>query len=917
MHPSFARTSNLGSTPRPAVRPRRALAALMAFGIVVATACTSDEQEAVEQVAGEVVAEDEGPGESPEAVDADLAGLTLSATTADPFDTVSVGGLGGGLEIGEVELFVRGAPLGLDTDIPVPVFADLDDPTDAVLSVPFHPGDPLGGGTVEVVFARDGAEGSPIELRITGLSPAPGAWNDFLDGFAEAIAREAEAFGTTAAELAATDFDDVPAELLPLKLAQSYLDDGTESSLAGIYDSERLDDGDRALLDAMSAAMNLGDSLMPVEDDGREDDGLQDAPSDGAPGDDEMIDEESSASDTNAGELVEGESNASGLDDADTNAGEPIGFRGPRRQRMDAILPTEAARACRPAGVTVDGPADLAAKLRRAQDWNIAPGGPVEKIFRDISTATTVGSFIPGIGWVIGAGGASFAALEAFHNGMAGLNPSKITSLDATIAIEEFREDFVIDGSWSGVKVIAESTGWDADAEVARVIFGAAGSAWSAASGLGALGGFASDLGSFLGGNKGIDHIRNSTDRYLSFCPEQWEVDVTGQPWSRASVVLDRFGVDDGRRAYWPLDLGMELPVEDILRIELDLRQFRNQMVSKDFPIRVNPIRVTPVETVIEVDAPMDVVPVRVQVRDAHDIDLEWNPGAGTWQGEAPQLVQADPAVWEYRHIAAIDEEAFPYVISARSTSSTGLRANGDPPRVATMTVRLRELIISPNPASTLTGGQVQFTVRDRNGNEVDVDWSATGGVIDANGLFTAGDEEGTFTVTAVVRDNPQRRSTATVEVADAECVVGTWRLQTQPFLDQIMALIPMDMQAVDLGGDYMLEFRADGTFEGRREAWTFGVTTPQGVARTRIDSVERGTWGVSGGNQLFIDETSSEVSVEATVEAAGQVMRLPSGPVDDAGISSGRGPYTCDADTLTISTTQEGRTITATLSRF
>lgn len=886
--------------PRSRTR-RRAVAGLLVLGLVSAAACSSDDPLVADQVdAGEIATEHEHEDEVPEqpapVVDDDLAGLGLSATAADPFDRLEVTGLGGDLRIGDLELFLRGAPHGLDVDVPILVFADLDDPNDAVLSVPFHPEDPLGGGSVELFFTRGGAESPPIELTIGAMPRADGAWNDFLDEFADAIAAEAEAAGTTAAELAAADFDEVPIELLPLKFAQSYLDDGTENSLAGIYDSEALTDDDRVLLDAMTAQMGLGASFEPFD------------PTEGEPTGFRSPRPTSAAASPSA--------SASSI-----TASPSIPSTTPAITTSAAASPApiQAGGDCRSSGIEITDAADLAAKLGKAQYWNITEGGPVEKVFNDISTVTTYGAFIPGIGWVIGLGGAGFSALEAFHNGMAGLNPSRITSLTAVIDTEEFKEDFVLDGLWFDVRVIAESTGWRADAEIGNVIFETVGSAYSAIPGFNVLQGLAADAASLVAGNAATDFIRGSSRSHLNFCAEQWEVDVTGTPWSRATVQLDRFGVDDDRRAYWPLDLGMNLPVEDLLRVELDFRQFRNQMVWAEFPIKVNPIRVTALENVIEVDNPMDLVPVRVQIDGAHDDTLDWNGGEGDWQGE-PQLVQADPPVWEYTHIAAIDEDAFPYVISARSASTSGLRANGEPPRVATMTVRLRELIISPDPAGTVAGGQVQFTARDRNGNPVEVDWSATGGTIDANGLYTAGPDEGTFTVTAVERANPDRRATTSVEITDAECVVGLWRLDTQSFIDQIMRLVPFQAEAFDLGGSYFTEFRADGSYEGRREAWSFGVATPEGVVTNRFDGVETGSWGIvsgASGAELFIQETTSNVTVQTTVEAAGQVISIPGGgPGDGAGLSSGQGAFTCDGNRLTLTATQEGLTVVATLFR-
>ena len=861
---------------RPAPRTIRRAVACCIVAALVAAACSSDDAAIAEpDPTDPPPTTDTTDTTNVATVDGDLAVIELAATAGDPFDRIAVTGLDG-LPTDEIALWMRTPDEDtIPDDIFVPVYLDGDG--NAELVVPFHPADPMTGGDVAFHFGDgDDTHGPIIEFSIGTMPPAPGAWNAFLDEFRAEIDRAADELGSNADELAATDFDDVPDELLPLKFALTYLDDGTENSLVGIYDSPLLTDDDRMLLDALTARIEPTQAFIP--------------------------------------------------------AGEPTGFRRPSTSPSPPVtmaVPSIARPAqsgdCRSANITVADAADLSDKLTAALNWEITEGGPVEMVLQDIGTVTTVGGFIPGVGWVVGAGGAVFSGIEALHNGIAGLYPSKITSLDAWIDTDEFREDFVLDGVWFDVTVVAESTGWNAAGDVGGTVLSglSAGASGYLGQGLNVVEGLGLDLGLFTGENLAGQLIEDLSPTFLNFCPQQWEVDITGEPWSRASVVLDRFDTNDTARTYWPVDTGMTLPVEDTLRIEVNFERFRNQMVWKDFPVRVVPIRVSgPSE--IEVDNPMELVDVDFTVENAHDISLELDADHGDWVEGEPTYLDGDPLIQRHTHIAAIDEEDFPYVIVARSASTSGLRANGDPPRVHTAVVRLRELIVTPNPGGVLTGNQLQFTATDRNGNPVEVEWSATGGTIDANGVYTAGDTPGTYTVTAVDVNNPDRRTTVTVEVDDGTCVVGTWRLRTQPFLDQFMQFVPMGADALEVGDQYVTEFRDDGSFEGRRENWTWAVTIPDmGIATTSIDSVERGTWsilpGVDGGpSELRINETSSDSTVSITVEAAGMTMGLPGGEqqFSDAGVS-GQGPFSCSGNLMTLTASSDGFTITAELDRI
>jgi hypothetical protein len=84
-----------------------------------------------------------------------------------------------------------------------------------------------------------------------------------------------------------------------------------------------------------------------------------------------------------------------------------------------------------------------------------------------------------------------------------------------------------------------------------------------------------------------------------------------------------------------------------------------------------------------------------------------------------------------------------------------------EPPRLAT-------LVVSPAEATLEPGKKQTFTARglDQHGRGVDagqVAWTATGGAVDADGVFQAGPDEGNFLVTATAGNV---RGTAGVTVA-------------------------------------------------------------------------------------------------------------------------------------------------------
>ena len=109
-------------------------------------------------------------------------------------------------------------------------------------------------------------------------------------------------------------------------------------------------------------------------------------------------------------------------------------------------------------------------------------------------------------------------------------------------------------------------------------------------------------------------------------------------------------------------------------------------------------------------------------------------------------------------------------VTPASTTTYTLTATNAGGSAFASTTVTVATPAISVNvtpPSATLApGGTKQFAASVTGTSNTNVTWTATGGSITANGLFTAGATAGNFTVTATSAQDTSRSGTATVTIA-------------------------------------------------------------------------------------------------------------------------------------------------------
>ncbi len=836
----------LGASKTPA-RPFRRHAT---FGVVFAVliglglaACSSPDDTRSEEVQLGDFAATQGSS---------LADIGLSADAIEPLGTVTLTGVAADGSA-DLELWIR-TPNG---DVAVPLYVG---ETGARFSAPMHPASPREGGPMELYVARGDERGSLLSLDVGSLDDAPGAWNEFVDAFVDAIDRRAQTFGTSFSELQATDFNDVEPLLQPLKLAQAYADDGGDSDLESFYTYGELTDDDRSMLDALTAQAGLIDLVNETDEAG----GI------------------GPASSTNPGSTVQTL--------AMTNAAVPQVSR----------LMVQSAN-CRAPGLSIAGAQDLSDKMRATQANNIEPGSGERKVLDAIGTVTTVGGFVPGVGWVVAGFGAGFIGYEAYLNATTSMYPSIFTKLTAELIDDKFAEDFQAPSGWNEVMVTARSRGWSADADIAKTLLAGASAVTSGLGNVAKLNvvqGVALDASLYLRDNTANAAVRRAGG-FINFCPEEWTVDVRGLPWSSGRFVQKLFSVDSDEQTFEPIETDLNLPVEDTLKIEVESSQFGRAHVEEAHLISVKPISLDSVQT-IDVDNPGDYVDIEVSIMNALDRKLDWVTDQGGWQGDATLTDAGEmfgpPTVWTRTHASALHEIEFPYFVTIDAATVTGLRADDDPPRRRVVQIRLKQLIVTPTDGSVLVRGTLPFFAEDRDGKAVEVDWEAAGGSIGAGGVYEAGETEGIYPVTATSKADRGLSTTVAVVVVDEDCLVGQWRLREQHFLDQISSIAGAGALTY-LSGQYLITFEEDGSYIGQRASWRFSIMQAGAAIEFLINSIENGTWIVdSDGERLVVNETTSSFSGAASI--LGRTVSLP--PMIESSGFSGEGAYDCSGDLLT-----------------
>lgn len=151
--------------------------------------------------------------------------------------------------------------------------------------------------------------------------------------------------------------------------------------------------------------------------------------------------------------------------------------------------------------------------------------------------------------------------------------------------------------------------------------------------------------------------------------------------------------------------------------------------------------------------------------------------------------------------------------------------------------------------------------------------------------------------------------TTTTVEATGSggpSCLEGQWLFGSESFLAAMQsAMTEADMDGAEIvpnDGVYTVTFNSDGTFTGVREDWGFTVSTSDGDFVITMDGEEEGTWSADA-DTITVSISSTNVQVTAQVEVDGETFVLPETPVDVPDAIAEESSYSCDSNTLTVTT--------------
>ncbi|NOX30667.1 MAG: hypothetical protein GXP35_11580 [Actinobacteria bacterium] len=813
--------------------------------------------------------------EAPPAVGESLFAMaSLDSTDVEPLDRVGVTGVDGSVSM------VAAYPLGDDTWGSTRLLTDDDG---LFFLAPPNVAEPVNGGEVEILLTDGEVLSSPLTLNVMPLSEYAGGFEQEIAALIEVVDEDAALYGSSWDELAGSALDELPKKLTALKVVQMLIDDGDGGGAVGSYAS--LDPEAAAIADALIVKIALTE---PIELD------LLDLPGDGL-----------------LSEGAEPDGFASQLAPAASQAG-PAGFL------SVAAAPAPGGADCIPfpfePTVDVARLSDLMLKSKIgeiATDTNGLAGKylvAAELAFGVSATLEALGSAGKSkIAATILQGVAARKMLYAMH---AGLMPSFFSNINPELGETRHEEDREALGRWTKVWVTANSKGYSLDGDLVGALIDGAGGELIGNAGLrkGSL--IELEAGAVTGEVKtAVNDVLGKTS-VISFCPNTWRVDIAGDEWSWVRPIQALFTVDGAAMTFQnEKEVGT-----DALRFSPRPNRFGGAYIVGDVPISTEEIVVRTGQNILSVTQPGLPLPVTVDLRWAETKTLEWKTDKGEW---ADGLGNENDGPGTRVLTTPTDPDDYPFDIEIESTTKTGLRSKpGVPRRYDFVEVHLAPIIVLPNPGSVFVRKELPFTATDRDGNPVDMIWTATGGSIEGAGdgaaVYTAGSDVGTYEVTATLPDNPAVFVTVTVEVVEADCLVGQWRLREQDFLNQIAALGGVGTMT-HVGGQYLITLEEDGSYVGQRAAWSFSMTLPEGTVEILIDSIEGGTWIVdAAGERLSVNETSSSATVSMTLGG----FSVPNQQFNSPGFG-GEGTYECSDDVMTTTFNEGGISVVSILDRI
>ncbi len=144
------------------------------------------------------------------------------------------------------------------------------------------------------------------------------------------------------------------------------------------------------------------------------------------------------------------------------------------------------------------------------------------------------------------------------------------------------------------------------------------------------------------------------------------------------------------------------------------------------------------------------------------------------------------------------------------------------------------------------------------------------------------------------------------------DCVVGEWVLDDQAFFDAVFAEFAEEEEfeefSINEDGEFRVTLNSNGSVSAARNDWGFSISTTEGTFNIVVNGEQTGTWEVNGSMLALNLDGGSGFDVKTTVEVDGQLIDLPTSPVDVPTESlSSSSDFECDGNTLSV--TAEGIT--------
>lgn len=554
---------------------------------------------------------------------------------------------------------------------------------------PLHPVSPIDGGALQVRIGDGTDQSAPLDLTVGALPPAPGAFASLVATLREHLEQRAAWAGTSIAALQAASAGELAPALLPLKVAQAYLDDPADprdlTDLAGGAEGF-LGAENAELLDRVFGWFAL-ESLLRLEIEGF------------------------AALDTAEG----GAAGAALLRPAGAAAGAGAG------------------KACIDYRPDISTDFELSQAMIRSAvgQFGADPASDAGQILAKGGLALAGLGVVPGLGVPAGVAGAVLAAAQGAAGSVAGLLPSSFVLLNCEVDKKEFNEDSRDVATYSRVTVRAASSGWSADQAVSGVVTSLLGAYLSSTDKLKIQDSeVLRDIGA-AGLGLGAAEVFEDTG-IIEFCPQEWNVDISSPVYCTAAALSRRFDVNVETQKVTPKEAG-----QDQLRVAAQSAKFGGREVHQDVPMEVLRIQVDVTPPEIIVMEPGGTVQITAAIRHADLTTLRWTAARGNWEDGLGDETN-DGRTRTLRTPAT--ESAYPFLVAVESLTRYGARASGEPPRVGFATVRLGRpsVRIEPPYACIQPGETQQFAAKVTGSQDSTVVWSVVEGYgsIDQNGLY-------------------------------------------------------------------------------------------------------------------------------------------------------------------------------------